>query len=178
MDNYGTHQRLLLRAALRTTGPMLELGTGWYSTPLLHEVAVLQRRFLLSHDNDPDWMQKMQRVFYHPVYHRLELLNREAWKTPWQDIYGNWGLAFIDHGPRPEEPRNSKGLLNALDRAQAVLDLMDHTDVFVLHDTEPAVRWEYDWDKVLPLFRYQYTDTSHDVHTTILSNKVDVREWS
>lgn len=170
MDNYGTHQRLLLRAALRTTGPMLELGTGWYSTPLLHEVAMIQERTLFSHDNDRAWLAPMANIF-RSDRHFFETLNRATW------MYRQWGLVFVDHGPTPETPRNDKGLLNALDRAQAVLDLMDRTDVFVLHDTEQPVRWEYDWDKVLPLFKYHITDASHDVHTTICSNKIDVTKW-
>jgi len=133
MDAYGTHQRMLTRAALRVEGSMLELGVGWYSTPILHEIAVCQNRRLLSHDNDPAWLEKLKLVFSHPL-HQFALLNREDWKTD------NWGLVFVDHGPPPDLPRNDRGLLNALDRAQAVLDLMDRTDVFVIHDTEPPVR--------------------------------------
>jgi len=168
MNEYGTHQRLLLRAALLTQGPMLELGAGWYSTPLLHEMAVAQRRMLLTHDNDPTWVRGFG-VFNHE-YHRVELLKRSHWDGT------HWGLVFVDHGPRPDEPRNSRGLLNALDRAQAVLDLMSHTDVFVLHDTQPDVRWEYDWDKILPLFKYTHTDTTYGVvSTTAVSNVIDVR---
>jgi hypothetical protein len=77
-------------------------------------------------------------------------------------------LVFVDHGPDPA------------DRGQAVLELMDRTDVFVFHDTEDVdssgggLRFEYGWDKVLPLFRYSYTDTMYPVHTTIVSNLIDV----
>ena len=167
LEDYGSHQRLLLRAALRTCGPMLELGVGYYSTPLLHEIAVAQKRPLVTHDNDPAWVE-LFRPFAH-AYHHVALLDRHDWENI------HWGLVFVDHGPRPDQPRNSRGLLNALDRAQAVLDLMSHTDVFVLHDTQPDVRWEYDWDKILPLFKHVYTDTTYGpVSTTAVSNTIDV----
>lgn len=170
LNAYGTHQRLLLQAALRTTGRILELGAGWYSTPLLHEVAAVQERFLLTHDNDPPWLEGVRRAELQEFWHEMTLLDRRQWS-------GRWGLVFVDHGPPPDLPRNEKGLLNALDRAQAVLDLMDRTDVFVLHDTQPEVRWEYDWDKVLPLFKFQHTDTTHEVWTTVCSNVIDVGRW-
>lgn len=172
MDNYATHQRFLLKAALRTSGAVLELGCGWYSTPILHEICIAYGRPLVSHDNDPVWLNAISPNYKHPL-HSFGKLDRVAWAEDDR----HWGLVFVDHGPPPELPRNSRGLLNALDRAQAVLDLMDRTDVFVLHDTEEPVRWEYDWDKVLPLFKYQVTDKGHPVQTTILSNRIDVRIW-
>ena len=170
MDAYSTHQRLLLRAALNTTGPILELGCGWYSTLILHEVARRQDRLLISEDNDPAWLERVRAKFVTPE-HIFRPLSRAGWRE-W------WGLVFVDHGPPPELPRNSKGLLNALDRGQAVLDLMGNADVFVLHDTQPDVRWEYDWDKVLPLFKHQVTDEIVGVQTTVLSNSVDVTKWT
>lgn len=179
MNNYGTHQRLLVRAALRTTGPILELGCGWYSTPLLHEIAACQDRFLVTHDNDPEWMRRFWHTFS-DENHVVEMLDRSQWSRRLENVSTRWGLVLVDHGPTPETPRNHRGLLNALDRGQAVLDLMDRTDVFVLHDTEPGVRWEYDWDRVLPLFKYSFTDKTLPVHTTVLSNVIDVggREWT
>ena len=171
MNSYGTHQRMLVRAMMRTTGPVLELGSGWYSTPILHEIAVAQGRFLFSQDNDPTWLKQMSDLFSEN-YHRFSLVSR----TLWMGV--RWGLVFVDHGPPPYMPKNKHGLLNALDRGQAVLDLMDRTDVFVLHDTEPRVRWEYDWDKILPLFKYRVDDTTHQVHASLLSNRIDVTKWS
>jgi hypothetical protein len=171
---YATHQRFLLRAALRTNGPILELGAGWYSTPLLHEIAVFQCRYLLTQDNDPTWFKSIASEFKGRYYHDVECpVDRKSWNR-----VNRWGMVFVDHGPRPEEPLNDKGLLNALDRAQAVLDLVDRADVFVLHDTQTKVRWEYDWDKVLPLFKYRLDDTVHEAHTSIISNTIDVSQWN
>jgi hypothetical protein len=137
---------------------------------LLHEVAEFFYRPLLTHDNNPEWLRRLQEVFQ-SGWHRFGMLNRQQWAEYL------WGMVYVDHGPRPEEPRNSKGLLNALDRGQAVLDLMDRTDVFVLHDTEPPVCWEYDWEKIFPLFKYRKDDATHGVHTSILSNRTDVTKW-
>lgn len=167
MNDYATHQRFLLRAALNTKGWILELGCGWFSTPLLHEIAVSQERRVHTEDNDPIWLELIRPNFQHPLH---------SWRCPIarEFLKGRWGLAFVDHGPTPETPRNEKGLLNGLDRAQAVLDLMGCVDVFVLHDTQKSVRWEYDWDEILPLFKYSITDDTHSAHTTIASNVVDV----
>ena len=37
-SGWGSHVRLLTAAALSTTGDILELGTGFFSTPLLHQI--------------------------------------------------------------------------------------------------------------------------------------------
>jgi hypothetical protein len=137
----------------------LELGTGWYSTPILHEIALASGRRLISQEADAEWRVKMVATFIHPL-HEITAIDRELWR-------GKWGLVFVDHGPSP-------------DRARAVLDLLDRTDVFVLHDTEPASHEAYGWTEILPLFKYSHTDATHPVHTTILSNvaRVDLVEWT
>ena len=38
-NNWGSHVRLLTAAALSTEGDILECGTGFFSTPLLHKIA-------------------------------------------------------------------------------------------------------------------------------------------
>ena len=38
MDQYATHQRLLVAAVMQTEGPIVEMGCGNYSTPLLVEL--------------------------------------------------------------------------------------------------------------------------------------------
>lgn len=172
-NDYATHQRFLLRALLNTNGPILELGCGWFSTPLIHEVGINQGRYILSQDNDPSWFKDIRGTFYVPYKHEFECpINRGSWEQQ-----RRWSVAFVDHGPTPETPRNDKGLLNSLDRAVAVTDLIDAVDVFVLHDTQLLVRWEYDWDKVLSLFKYSITDETCTVHTTIASNTIDVAKW-
>lgn len=50
--NWGTHQTPLISAVMHTKGPILELGCGDFSTPLLHAICSTNQRMLLSTDTD------------------------------------------------------------------------------------------------------------------------------
>ena len=54
---YGTHTRLLWAAAKATQGDILEMGTGAFSTPMLHN---LTGRSLVSAETDSAWLSKFQ----------------------------------------------------------------------------------------------------------------------
>jgi hypothetical protein len=41
-NQWGSHVELLAAAAVSTTGDILELGTGFFSTPLLHQIVMDQ----------------------------------------------------------------------------------------------------------------------------------------
>ncbi len=176
MDQVATHQRLLIGAALRTKGPILELGVGWYSTPLLHEVAATQNRRLYTIDNNPYWLAQFKDLeddhhFLWPVGWWGELLSILR-----PDV--RFGLVFVDHGQPCE-------------REYAARALMDHVDVFVFHDTEEGFAYGYDRvlggrrypkdhpqrDVGLGLFRYQWTDRCQKAWTTVASNTIDVTGW-
>lgn len=57
-SGWGSHVRLLTAAALSTTGDILELGTGFFSTPLLHQIVKEEggRRMIVSSDTDSNWL--------------------------------------------------------------------------------------------------------------------------
>ena len=59
--NFGTHLPLLLTAVTVTTGDVIELGTGWYSTPNLHDLLANTSRNLFSADTDSLWLSKFER---------------------------------------------------------------------------------------------------------------------
>ena len=156
MDMVATHQRLLVGAAMRTQGAILELGVGWYSTPLLHEIATTQERELFTYDNNEHWLAQFKVLENH--FHKLKLL---GW---WGElpIVGNYGLVFVDHGQpcrREDETRR----------------LIDHAAVFVFHDTEEE--HAYGYNRILPMFKHQFTDKCQKVWTTVASNQVDVSKW-
>jgi hypothetical protein len=56
-SDYGTHIAPLLTAVLATDGPVLELGCGDFSTPLLHAICAKQNRLLVSTDTDKAWLE-------------------------------------------------------------------------------------------------------------------------
>jgi len=163
MDLVATHQRFLVAAALRTTGPMLELGVGWYSTPLLHEIARVQQRRLLTVDNNEHWLGQFRSL--QCDFHSLELI---GW---WGDLE-KWsvcrctervGLVFVDNGQPAEREWLTRMLMNKV-------------DVFVFHDTEEGPAYGY--NRILPEFKYLVTDKCQQSWTTIASNRVNVESWN
>ena len=76
-STWGSHIRLLSSAAIATQGDILEMGTGDFSTPMLHDIVANSSspRMLVSSDTDLSWLFKFvsKRTEYHqlvgvPVY--------------------------------------------------------------------------------------------------------------
>ncbi len=65
MDMYGTHMACLIAAVINTTGPVLELGSGHYSTPLLHVLCSPHdgkpARLLVSTETELNWLNKLKK---------------------------------------------------------------------------------------------------------------------
>jgi predicted O-methyltransferase YrrM len=151
MDHYGTHKRLLVKHMMQTTGPVIELGAGNYSTPILHEIAAAQGRHLTTVDNNPEWLNKF-RVF-ESTGHTLTLLKS------WDDfaVTEPHGLAFVDHADPPGHPRWLQ-----------VLKLLQPTSVIVIHDTEDET---YGYAKLMDLIDVIDEDTTFQTHTRVIRLK-------
>lgn len=173
MDLVASHQRSLLAAMMRTQGPILELGVGWYSTTLIHEVAQAQKRLALTLDNNAHWLAQFKAL--ESDLHYLELV--EWWGDVLKHtdrISRHWGVCFVDNG-QPAE------------REYLARSLRTMVDVFVFHDTEEG--HAYGYDRLLGLkparqrgdhsefFRYIWTDSCQQAWTTIASDTIDVRHW-
>lgn len=141
---------------MRTEGTILELGCGWYSTPILHEIAVAQKRLLVTIDNNNDWLTEYKSL--ECEFHRLHLV---GW---WGDmpLEQRYGLAFVDQAQPCE-------------REYTTRKIYDLVNVFVFHDTEEGPAYGY--NRVLSMFKHQFTDKCHQAWTTVASNKVNVNEW-
>lgn len=187
MDLVATHQRLLIASCMRTCGPILELGVGWYSTPLLHEIAQAQRRIVITIDNNYDWLALFSNNLKseHHIFHKVG-----CWDELIPYLIDRKGLlpfsvVFVDQGQPCE-------------REYAVKSLLPWANLFVMHDTEEG--FAYGYDRLLGytrypgsqvpkhcqdsgaispygLFPYQYTDKSQKAWTTIASRKTDVGGW-
>ena len=157
MDLVATHQRALVTSALRTQGPILELGVGWYSTPILHEIATVLERPLITVDNNEHWLSQFRNL--DNKYHHFHLL---GWWGNMPNFYQHYGLVFVDQG-------------QPIEREYSIRRLINVADVFVLHDTEEG--FAYGYDRTLPMFKFKQTDKCQKVWTTIASNKVDVSSW-
>lgn len=159
---YGTHICPLLTAVLHTKGDVLEMGTGDFSTPLLHSLCLQQKRNLHSTDTDKEWLklfldlQSPTHTFqFVPVYESV-IPNHHCW-----DSVGNqkWGVVFIDH--RPGERR-----------AVDIVRFRNDAEIIVVHDTETP---SYGYEQAFQYFKYRYDYKRYSVWTTLVSNTVDVQ---
>ena len=92
-DLAATHIPLLIKAMEHTTGPVLELGMGYNSTPLLSMMCRDQGRTLLSLEGDKAWADKFSD--YASDSHTITVVDN------WDNISidRSWGLVLVDHRP-------------------------------------------------------------------------------
>ena len=150
MDLYATHQRLLVKYLMQTNGPVIELGAGNYSTPILHEIASAQGRQLTTIDNNPEWLNRFK--VFESANHTLTLL------PSWDDFQPeSYGLAFVNHADPPGHPRWLQ-----------VQKLLPVAGVIVIHDTEDDL---YGYAKLMGDIDVIDEDTTHRTHTRVIRRK-------
>lgn len=146
---YGSHAPVLAAAVARTTGPVLELGCGHWSTHMLRLMCRLTGRPLESYDSDKDWAKTLNV----PVV--------EKW-SKWEPILDRFGVIFIDCAPGE-------------DRYLLAMQLKERADFIVLHDAECDTRHggggNYQYDAILPHFKYVEFFRALRPVTLILSDK-------
>lgn len=157
MDAFSTHQRSLIVAINNTAGPVIELGAGWYSTPILHEMCKATGRHLTTIDDSDAWVSQFE--WMASDIHKIEHV--DLWENAKFDM-PRYGLAFIDHAP-------------AHRRREEILRLFDICDVFVAHDWEDQE--SYCYNLLEGVFEFVAIDNLHETKTAILSSKVDVTKW-
>jgi hypothetical protein len=99
-DGWGAHIPLLASVvATARPGPVLEIGVGRSSSPLLVEMCRAMGRDYRGLDSEPDWAEEIRGVLgvdtisVMPDWSRLE-----SWL---KDSGEQWAVVFIDHGPGP-----------------------------------------------------------------------------
>lgn len=145
-DCYSTHKEILTRSVVETSGPVLELGAGFGSTELLHDLC--KDRFLVTVDNDVSWLNKF--ASFETEKHVFQFLEDPA-KTEWLDK--DWSVVFVDHAP-------GETRLNALLRAR------NKSDFIVVHDTEDL---GYGLEDVLSSFKFRRDFRTSRPWTTVVS---------
>lgn len=157
---WGSHYPVLAAMVQRTKGPVIELGMGHYSTPLLHLMCSPSRlqpaRRLLSVDTNAKWSHKFG--YLETEWHALRHVTVEHLDAFAPILADRWSVAFIDHAP--EERR-------AVDLAR----LARHADFIVVHDTDhPA----YKYEPVLEKFKYRFDYKSYPPWTSVVSMSCEV----
>jgi hypothetical protein len=165
---WGTHLPVLARVLDITEGsPVLELGTGVWSTMLFHIMCAETKRPAFSYDNDPKWHEsnlKWQND-YHNIILVEDFVDEEGnWhsgfeKAPLENTH--WGVVLVDHKP-------------ASRRKEDIKRLAKHADFILIHDSEPESDKFFKYSWIYKHFKYRFDYTKCRPHTTVLSNFIDV----
>lgn len=142
---YGSHFPVLAAAVAMTNGPVLELGCGWTSTPMLRLMSRWNDRPLESYDSNEEWAK----LFDVPLV--------KDW-SKWAPKYDRYGVIFIDSHPGEE-------------RRHLAMRLKGKCTFMVLHDHEAGPAAAYDYEIIIPHFKYVETYRMLRPHTLILSDE-------
>lgn len=144
-----THMTVLMKVLGNSEGPVLEVGGGPFSTPLLHWICKMQGRKLVTYENEPTFF-RLCKGFQSPL-HKVRFI--ENWDD--MDFETHWGVVFIDHHPDDR-------------RVVDIINFKDKADFIVVHDTEKEEK--YGFPKAWKLFKNIYTWKECKPWTTVVSN--------
>ena len=177
-DPFSTHQPLLVAALLNTQGPILEMGGGYYSTPIVSAFANLQHREAHTIETGPAMYELLKR--FSSPFHKIWPVSgydfaadgrfmprADTTRAQYIEIQSRfladfcskgptrWSVVFIDQAP---------GYL----RVPAIEHFADTADFIVTHDTELVDA--YGFEPCLSTFRHRWDSRLHVPHATIVSN--------
>jgi len=100
IDAYGSHLPVLIRLVAMTRGAVLEIGTGHYSTPMLHALCCPGRE-LVSVETDFSWVSEFRD--FHRDGHRFEFCDASDLLAHLDRLSRRaWSVVFVDHSPWEE----------------------------------------------------------------------------
>lgn len=145
---WSTHMPVLIKLANITTGPIMEVGSGVYSTPLLHWLCAGTKRKLVSYENDKDFIKLAKE--YRARNHSIRLVD-DFLTIPNTDHYS---VIFIDH--------------NGHTRGKTAVHFKDSADYIVIHDSNVVGKNMY--QVAFPEFKYRKDYDRCKPWTSVLSN--------
>lgn len=157
---YSSHLPVLIKILSITTGDVVELGAGIYSTPVLHWMCSPKKRKLVSYDNSEKCLSLFNLRAFEDEFHKVVLVDN------WDDVElekQQWDVAFIDHSPER--------------RAIEVARLAYLARYIIIHDSDWRNERHYHYKKIYGMFKYRYDYTIRP-WTTVLSNFVDLKDFS
>jgi hypothetical protein len=158
---YGTHLPALIKAMEKSSGDVLELGMGIFSTPFLHYQCILQNRMLVSVENFKPWADFFIKYKYVCDNHDIIIVD-DYNKAP---VDNDWGVVLVDQTPDSS-------------RIEQVKRLKDKAMFIIIHDSNDEYK-TYHYSEIYPLFKYRTVWDKDSNHATVLSNFVDLEDfWS
>ena len=161
MNPIATHIPILLECLEHTDGPVLELGGGWFSTPIVSAFAT--DRLVVTVEADRHWHSLISQICLNqPVTnHRHEIIHVSDYDdAPIMDH--NWSIVFLDHGPAPRRGRDAKRI-------------RDQCQLMIGHDSEHP---DYQYEPVFSTFKYRFTDHRLPWTTVVSDQSLDWLEAS
>lgn len=111
-----SHLPALLACVAVTSGDVLELGVGHFSTPQLHALCGALGRRLHSVEPDQLWRNEFEQKYSSPLH---------GFSSDWTRLLGErLSVAFVDHSPGGEN------------RAKAFRAFLEISDYVVMHDAQ------------------------------------------
>ncbi len=169
MDGMGSHIEATVACAVESgrlwpESGILELGVGDYSTPLLHHIARVQNRPMLSVGCDATWLQKFRH--FENANHEIRLIRMADWETyrfSSRDL--TWGFALMD----------SDELI--VDRFKRLPNLRE-VGIVVVHDGFKSRQKGLNWAEMRRFFhnvilvrkRYPLVAGDEEMDVAVLSN--------
>jgi len=153
----GSHLPVLMKLVKITSGPILELGCGMYSTPYLHWVCYPTKRKLVTCESKNEWIGYARQ--FETDFHTI------IYVPDWDnlDLSGEWSVAFVDHAPDERRIEEIKRLI--------------HADYVIAHDADNKRDYKYGYRKIKGLFKYRTTYADARPNTAIFSNKYDLTNF-
>ena len=187
MDAFGTHQALLVAAIAQTGGPIIEIGGGWYSTPLINALATAQRRRAYTMETGEYVYNILQK--FNSEIHSIRLMegfhfdrlgkfnaqgkSNEHHKELQRIILDNF---INDQTSKISTPSSSSPMFSVafVDqspgflREPAIRFFADKAEFVITHDSEHVNH--YHLEPTMSSFKYRWDFRLHRPNSVILSN--------
>lgn len=148
-DDWDSHRPALSLAFKYTNFDVVELGSGFGSTPFLKLACSCSGREFITYETNKEWAEKTGSIFTDTYFHQL----------------GNIDLLFVDAAP---------GEI----RKELIEYYKDMANVIVVHDSEKSSQFCYGLEPTLLQFEYRVDyEPVGKPHTTIISRKINVCGW-
>lgn len=148
VDDYSSHRPALWLALKNTDGDVVELGSGFGSTPFLKLYCAENNREFITYETNEEWAEKTGSIFTDDYFKTL----------------GKIDLVFVDAAPG--------------EIRKELIEHYNYANVIVVHDTESGADYVYGMSGILATFKYRLDyQPEGKPSTTIVSNTIDVTKW-
>jgi hypothetical protein len=98
-EAHGTHKEFLQFYIQKTSGNILEFGTGHNSTGLIRNLIEGTNRKLVSYENNREWYNKMKEIYPENKNHQYVFIEGD-WESAISVLPKfDWSIVFIDQSP-------------------------------------------------------------------------------